>query len=519
MKTGMFFLCLFVLSVFAPVSGQTTIDTPIRFSHVNRDRDAMGKLYREMFLPASQHPQGWTEPGNCQPGKLSAATLKARLTEINYFRKMAGLKPVSLDPDYNQKAQAAAYLMFKNGSLSHNPPTSWKCYTKDAAAGAGSSNLGFGGGLDSYIYDQGSSNQSCGHRMWILRGRAKTFGYGGTEATDAIYVFGDTEDYDSLPQYVAWPPAGFIPSEILSDRWTFSLPSESADYSKATATLTLNGKPVALNFTQSTGYGDGGMSFEIANWYEMEKEMLNQKVKVQIKGVKVGAEMRSYTYEVAPFEADTEPTYVTYDNDVEGLRVEAYSDENDGESKNEADAEETEVEKPFAEMRLGTIDELSNSRELAELTVAKLQSLIARDIVMDPAFCKFAAKVSALRKEKNPDPIKVNEWATGKIKAYLAGKAGLDEAQALSAAAPKFMLLEITKLVPLNGAETFEEITAEFAKKFAANPELKAFALKYKRIRQCGFGLACKPVKRDGRAYAGVYATVVLAPAGLRTSS
>jgi hypothetical protein len=45
MKTGMFFLCLFVLSVFAPVSGQTTIDTPIRFSHVNRDRDAMGKLY------------------------------------------------------------------------------------------------------------------------------------------------------------------------------------------------------------------------------------------------------------------------------------------------------------------------------------------------------------------------------------------------------------------------------------------------------------------------------------------
>jgi hypothetical protein len=73
--------------------------------------------------------------------------------------------------------------------------------------------------------------------------------------------------------------------------------------------------------------------------------------------------------------------------------------------------------------------------------------------------------------------------------------------------------------VPLNGAESFDQIAAEFAKKFAANPELKAFAIKYKRIRQCGFGLACKPIKREGRAYAGVYATLVLAPAGLRTSS
>jgi uncharacterized protein YkwD len=516
MKTGMFIFCLMLLGIVSPLSAQTASDSQVRFSHVNRDRDAMQKLYNEMFLPANQHPQGWTEPGNCKPGSLSATTLKARLTEINYFRKMAGLSPVSLDPAYNQKAQAAAYLMFKNGGLSHNPPTSWKCYTAEAASGAGASNLGYGGGLDSYIYDHGSSNQSCGHRMWILRGRASTFGYGGTNATDAIYVFGDTKTYDSLPQYVAWPPAGFIPTEILSDRWTFSLPSESADYTKATATLTLNGKPLALNFTQTTGYGDGGMSFEIANWYEVEKQLRDQKVKVQIKGVKVDNEIRSYTYEVAPFEAHSETNYVYSEEIEEGLRVEAYSE-------NEAETEDNEIveveEIPFSAKKLGTLAELSNSSDLSALTVSKLQSLVVKDLIMDPAFCKFAAKVSALRKEKNPDPIKVNEWATGKIKAYLAGKAGLDEGQALAASAPKFMLLEITKLVPLNGAESFDQIAAEFAKKFAANPELKAFAIKYKRIRQCGFGLACKPIKREGRAYAGVYATLVLAPAGLRTSS
>lgn len=515
MKIGMLLLCLVLSGIAAPLRAQEPFKLATPFAHVNRDRDAMQKLYMEMYLPASQHPQGWTEPGNCDPGKLSAATLKARLTEINYFRKMAGLHPVALDPEYNRKAQAAAYLMYKNGTLSHTPPKTWKCYSQDAAIGAGSSNLGFGGGLESYMHDHGGSNESCGHRMWILRGRAATFGYGGTNNTDAIYVFGKTAEYDSLPQYVAWPPAGYIPTEILSERWTFALPDEAADFSKATATLTLNGSPISLTYTQSTHYGDGGMSFEIANWYEMEKKMRDQKVKVQIKGVKVDQEIRSYTYEVVIFEANPEPKYV-YSEDVdEGLRV-VVSD--DGEAaENEPEAEPVIV--PYAEQKLFSITELSNPKDLAALTITQIQGLIAKDIVMDASFCKFAAKVSALRKEKNPDPIKMNEWAAGKIKAYLANKAGLDEAQALAAAAPKFMLVEITKLVPLGSKETFGEIAAEFAKKFAANPELKAFALKYKRIRQCGFGLATKAIQRDGRSYAGVYATLVLAPAGLRVSS
>lgn len=500
-------LGLLMLGSVATVQAQSGTGETKRFTHVNRDRDAVQKLYNQMYVPASDYPQGWTEPGNCNPGKLSAATLKARLTEINYFRKMAGLQPVSFNAEYNEKAQAAAYLMYKNGTLNHRPPTNWKCYTQLAASGASSCNLGYGGGIYGYITDLGPNNQDCGHRMYILSAQKEEMGYGGTEETDAIYVFGGIRDVDSLPNYVAWPPAGFIPSEILSDRWTFSHPG-SGNYASATAEVSVNGKSVPLTYTQATSYGDGGMAFEIADWSEWKPKMLDQKVKVQIKGVKMGLETRSYTYEVIPFKASESGTVaVTYWDDESSSGT---VDEDEG-------GEEPEVV-PFEAQKLLALSELVPNFPLSELTIGSLKTMVARDLVYNEAYSKLAMRVSALRKEKNPDPARLNAWVEGKLKAYLAEKAGLSETQAAAALAPKFLVLEFKKLIPL-GEESFGDIAAEFATKFAEGPDLKAFVVKYKRIRQCGVGFAVKRMDKNGKSYAGVYATLVVTQAGLRASS
>ena len=52
---------------------------------------------------------------------------------------------------------------------------------------------------------------------------------------------------------MAWPPAGFVPSELVYERWSFSFPE--ADFSAATVTMTSEGLPVTLAIVDS-GAGD-----------------------------------------------------------------------------------------------------------------------------------------------------------------------------------------------------------------------------------------------------------------------
>lgn len=492
---------------------------PKRFEHMNRDMAAMQRLYNEVYLQASEFPEGWNEPGKCKPGTLSAATLDARKQEINYFRKMAGLKPIELDPKMNHYAQAAAYLMLKNEALSHNPPTSWNCYSADAAKGAGSSNLGYGGGIDSYMHDHGDNNTDVGHRMWILKSNTATMGYGGTSNTNAIYVFGETRTLDSLPVYVAWPPAGFCPAEIISDRWSISVPGVFANYAKATVTLTLDGQPIPLNYTERTGYGEDGLVFEISDYLAWEQKMLGKKVKVQVKGIEYENKIATFTYEVVLFNATDQNVVARLDQKYSGDGLSNTYDSYNGDEEELVLESEPEKVVPFEEQPVQVLADLLGKAELNQLAVNQLKATVVRDLVYDGAISKFATRLAALRKEKNPDAERLLAYATAKIKAHLASKSNLSEDQAARMLEPKICLIEVKRLVKLNGQETYGQVAQELAAKFAENPDLKAFALKYKRARQCGVGLTAKTFVKGGVTYAGVYATLLLTPATLRAAS
>ena len=166
--------------------------------------------------------------------------------EFNYFRAMAGVPAdITFSDESNRLAQAAAFMMSANHQIiSHTPPTNWICYSSDGAAGAGSSNLYLGvyawNAITGYMKDPGGGNYFIGHRRWILYPQTQIMGTGDIppvsnfSSSNALRVF-DNHMWEQRPptreEFVAWPPPGFVPYQVVFPRWSFSF--AQADFSQA----------------------------------------------------------------------------------------------------------------------------------------------------------------------------------------------------------------------------------------------------------------------------------------------
>ena len=154
---------------------------------------------------------------------------------------------ITFSATYNDKAQAAALMMSVNSQLSHSPPASWSCYTSGGADGAGHSNLFLGvHGWDTISGCIGDAGAKRRRRPSPLDPPPQTqiMGTGdippvGGRTANALWVI-DDHTWDPRPAtrdgFVAWPPAGYVPYQVVFPRWSFSYPD--ADFSQATVTLT-----------------------------------------------------------------------------------------------------------------------------------------------------------------------------------------------------------------------------------------------------------------------------------------
>lgn len=207
----------------------------------------------------------------CFAGVVNKRGNDVVLETINYCRRLAGINDSCvLDPELNKKCQAAALIMSANGDLNHHPPKSWNCYTQIGYEAASSSNLSLGHAFNHAVMGQmedfGSSNFSCGHRRWILNPYNTVFAHGSTESATSIWAFGSsntklkkTVTYNENTP-VCWPAADYFPSNLIADRWSFSL--SSADFTKAKVTMTENGKPIKVKLEPiSNGYGQNTLVF------------------------------------------------------------------------------------------------------------------------------------------------------------------------------------------------------------------------------------------------------------------
>ncbi|MDQ6641539.1 MAG: hypothetical protein M3Y66_03485, partial [Actinomycetota bacterium] len=197
-----------------------------------------------------------------------AATVRA----INFARGLVGEAAIRLQTKYNDNAARAALVMAANRSLSHDPPPSWRCWSKTGHDAAGRANIALNSAIPSaagltrlYLDDMGSENVASGHRRWLLRPEATTMGSGnalGSWFGNALYVFTFADDHAKAParQLYAWPSAGWFPSPLEPrGRWSLSS-STGASFAKASVTVTgpggasvpLTRPPVATGYADNT---------------------------------------------------------------------------------------------------------------------------------------------------------------------------------------------------------------------------------------------------------------------------
>lgn len=286
-----------------------------------QDRDVVDSYFTENYLNAEAPAIEWT--GNllgCDPGSLSPAYQAAVLKRINFFRRMAGVPDTVLfNEASNLKAQAAALMMARNKKLDHTPKPAeeWLCYTDLGYFGASSSNLALGAygwvAINMYMLDPGTGNGEVGHRRWILYPQTQEMGNGDIPpqpdypSANALVVF-DNHYTDPRPQtrenYVAWPPPGYVPYQIVFPRWSFSF--DDADFSSATVTMSYNGSNIPLVIeTPVIGYGENTLVWipsSMDNWENWPKPTFDMLYTVNVQNVYILSEPHNFRYDVTVFD-------------------------------------------------------------------------------------------------------------------------------------------------------------------------------------------------------------------------
>ena len=200
---------------------------------------------------------------SCVAGDISADGRANALRLYNLYRWLADLPAVTTDATRDAQAQACALMMRANGMLSHEPPSTWRCYTAEGAEGAGSSNISSGPGVgsaDGYMIDNGNPT-TIGHRRWILSNSLGPIGIGST-ATGASCMQNLRGTGRAGKPWMAWPPPGIVPIQAMVARrgsldstgWTVQ--SDGINLASAAVTVTSGGSPRPVTVTQLLGgYG------------------------------------------------------------------------------------------------------------------------------------------------------------------------------------------------------------------------------------------------------------------------
>ncbi len=199
---------------------------------------------------------------SCTPGDMGATARANALRLVNLYRWLAALPPVVTDPAKDAQDQACALLMRANNMISHEPPTTWTCYTQDGATAAGSSNVSSGravSSVDAYMIDNGNPT-TIGHRRWILSNSLGPIGIGGTDRASCMWTLNGTGRAGKT--WMAWPAAGIIPLQAVSrsgtttDSTGWTVQSDNINLAGAQVSVTVDGAAQPVTVTElGANYG------------------------------------------------------------------------------------------------------------------------------------------------------------------------------------------------------------------------------------------------------------------------
>jgi hypothetical protein len=146
---------------------------------------------------------------------------------------------LTLDSLFNEQTQAFLLTSLSNKDSTRIHP-GLKCYSQDAANAWGKvmSSSSFytnqSSPIPHFLSHSGDNSKDLINRIWLLYPRLSRVGYGQLNTVFGIKVTGDGTENTSIttPEYVAWPPKGFVVQEIMNSgsRWSFTM--LNADFSE-----------------------------------------------------------------------------------------------------------------------------------------------------------------------------------------------------------------------------------------------------------------------------------------------
>ena len=222
---------------------------------------------------------------------LSDEAYEAAKSQINYYRRVAGLGDITLSDDVNESAAYGALaLAMNNSGLTHYPSQPKDMSDTDykkAYAATTSSNLSAAYGysqkmvlsvaVSGQIEDSAASNiGTLGHRRWLLNPGVKTLGVGSANKNTSYYtdirVFGDDIQSESVNDYdfIAWPASGANLTDTFpsSTPWSVTLNPKAYDIpTDVSVEIKSLRYGTTWYFDNDTGYGTSSVD----NYFKIEK--------------------------------------------------------------------------------------------------------------------------------------------------------------------------------------------------------------------------------------------------------
>ena len=298
------------------------VGTPLTVNVASREE--VRQFYRAVYAASDGVAMNWTGSyATGTAGDTSTAFKDATLLRINFFRALAGVPAsVVFNSTFNTKDQQAALMMSANNTLQHDGiPATWTFYTAAGAEAAKNSNLAIGNNgpdaVSAYIRDDGDNNAAAGHRRWLIYPQTREMGTGdvpgnGTlNSANAVWVvdsqFGLTRPATRTTQ-VPYPPAGFVPYQLVWPRWSFTYPG--ADFSSASVTMSRAGASVPVKLESITnGVGENALvwvydGLDSNSIAAHRQPAADTTYTVNVNNVKISGAPQNFTYNVTVFDPD-----------------------------------------------------------------------------------------------------------------------------------------------------------------------------------------------------------------------
>lgn len=261
-KKSPIFICLFLLFISCG-NDENQIDPGSL-----EEKERAIKDYQDNFLGSAITNPNWTgSVAGCKAGSVPKSVHDKVAQRINYFRRMVGLNDnITLNASKFEMLQESSLMFKANKKLDHQPPKNWKCWTQKGYDGASISNISYGNHSVNAIYsqmrDDGSNNIHVGHRRWILYSKATEFSHGSTDLSMSLGVIGFKAKNTKIPEYIAYPPNGFVPQNLIFNRWSFSIPKANFSNAKISMTGASGNIPLTIVSNSKIGYADNTIVWE-----------------------------------------------------------------------------------------------------------------------------------------------------------------------------------------------------------------------------------------------------------------